>query len=64
MTKTSTVNLPKNGGNLEWQIVTLVVEDDKNMSTVLKCLNDEESQICCEAERIFLNEIGGGKYTL
>ncbi len=37
-----------------------VRENDKKMHLMLKCLNDEESQICCEAERVFLNEIGGG----
>jgi hydroxymethylbilane synthase len=37
-----------------------VREDDENMHTILNFLNDEESQICCEAERVFLNEVGGG----
>ena len=44
-TKTSTVNLPKNGGNLEWQIVTLDVEDDKNMSTSLEGAGKDLSNI-------------------
>ena len=35
-------------------------ENDIKTNNILSCLDNHDSRLCCEAERSFLNEIGGG----
>ena len=37
-----------------------VRKDDELMSSLVECLNHDITSFCCEVERSFLNEIGGG----
>jgi len=59
---------PETADNLEWMIpapgqgaiMTAVLEEDKELRTILKEINDEETAICVQIEREFLNRLEGG----
>jgi len=59
---------PETADNLEWMIpapgqgaiMTTVLEEDEETRAILKDINDEETEICTQIEREFLNRLEGG----
>ncbi|WP_290700407.1 hydroxymethylbilane synthase [Lacinutrix sp.] len=59
---------PETADNLDWMvpapgqgaIMTAVLEEDEEMRAILAEINDEETQICVQIEREFLNRLEGG----
>jgi len=59
---------PETADNLEWMIpapgqgaiMTAALEEDEEMLAILAEINDEETQICVQIEREFLNRLEGG----
>lgn len=59
---------PETADNLEWMvpapgqgaIMTVALEEDEEMHTILAEINDKETEICVQIEREFLNRLEGG----
>ncbi|APX99005.1 hydroxymethylbilane synthase [Lacinutrix venerupis] len=59
---------PENSDNLEWMvpapgqgaIMTVALEEDEETRAILAEINHEETQICVQIEREFLNRLEGG----
>ncbi|WP_055436423.1 hydroxymethylbilane synthase [Lacinutrix algicola] len=59
---------PETADNLEWMvpapgqgaIMTTALEDDEELLAILAEINDEETEICTQIEREFLNRLEGG----
>ncbi|RLJ63413.1 hydroxymethylbilane synthase [Lacinutrix venerupis] len=59
---------PENSDNLEWMvpapgqgaIITVALEEDEETRAILAEINHEETQICVQIEREFLNRLEGG----